>query len=53
MTEPLFYNAFVSNETGWLEQTPTNQIEWVLTFREKFIDNLDKETDLKVYNFKR
>ena len=53
MTEPLFYNAFVSDETGWLEQTPTNQIEWVLTFRENFIDKLDKETDLKVYNFKR
>jgi hypothetical protein len=51
MTEPFFYNAFVSEETGWLEQGDYNQIEWVLNFRERFIDNLPKDTKLKVYNF--
>jgi hypothetical protein len=53
MTEPLFYNAFVSNETGWLEQGDENQIEWVLTFRERFINSLPQNTQLKVYNFTR
>ena len=51
MTEPLFYNAFVSNETGWLEQGDENQVQWVLTFRERFINNLPKNTKLRVYNF--
>lgn len=51
MTEPLFYNAFVSNETGWLEQGDENQVQWVLTFRERFINSLPKDTLLRVYNF--
>lgn len=51
MTEPLFYNAFVSNETGWLEQGDENQVQWVLNFRERFINNLSKDTLLRVYNF--
>ena len=53
MTEPLFYNAFVSNETGWLEQGDENQIEWVLTFIDRFIKKLPQHTKLKVYNFTR
>lgn len=51
MMEPLFYNAFVSNETGWLEQGDENQVQWILTFRERFINNLPKNTKLRVYNF--
>ena len=51
MMESLFYNAFVSNETGWLEQGDENQIQWILTFRERFINNLPKNTPLRVYNF--
>lgn len=51
MTEPLFYNAFVSNETGWLEQGDENQVQWVLSFKERFINKLSKNTTLKVYNF--
>lgn len=53
MTEPFFYNAFVSNETGWVEQCDTNQIEWVLNFKEKFIKPLNPDIKLQVYNFKR
>jgi hypothetical protein len=53
MMEPLFYNAFVSNETGWLEQGDENQVKWVLNFRERFINNLPKNTPLRVYNFTR
>lgn len=53
MTEPLFYNAFVSEKTGWLEQGDEDQIQWILTFKERFIDNLPKNTKLKVYNFTR
>lgn len=53
MTEPLFYNAFVSEETGWLEQSDENQVQWVLNFRDRFIKNLPKNTILKVYNFNR
>lgn len=53
LTEPLFYNAFVSKETGWVEQCDDNQIDWVLSFRERFIKILPKETILKVYNFTR
>ena len=51
MMESLFYHAFVSNETGWLEQGDENQIQWILTFRERFINNLPKNTPLRVYNF--
>lgn len=53
MTEPLFYNAFVSNKTGWLEQGDENQVQWVLTFNDRFIKDLPKDTKLKVYNFTR
>lgn len=53
MSEPFFYNAFVSEETGWLEQGDGDQIQWVLNFKERFIDKLPKNTVLKVYNFKR
>ena len=53
MTEPLFYNAFVSNKTGWIEQSDENQVQWVLNFRNRFINNLTKDTVLKVYNFTR
>ena len=51
MSEPLFYNAFVSEATGWLEQGDENQIEWVLNFRKRFIENLSENTILTVYNF--
>lgn len=51
MSESFFYNAFVSEETGWLEQGDENQIEWVLNFRRRFIENLSENTILKVYNF--
>ena len=51
MSEPLFYNAFVSEATGWLEQGDENQIEWVLNFKKRFIENLPDNTILKVYNF--
>ena len=53
MSEPFFYNAFVSNETGWVEQGDENQIQWVLKFRERFINNLPINTPLRVYNFTR
>ena len=53
MSEPFFYNAFVSNETGWLEQGDENQVEWVLSFKERFLYNQPKDTKLKVYNFKK
>lgn len=53
MTEPLFYNAFVSNETGWMEQGDEDQIQWVLNFRKRFIENLPDNTILKVYIFTR
>lgn len=53
MCEPLFYNAFVSKETGWVEQGEYNQIEWVLNFKEKFINKLSDNTKIKVYNFIR
>lgn len=51
MTEPMFYNAFVSEETGWVEQSDEDQIQWVINFRERFIKNLPEDTKLKVYNF--
>lgn len=51
MAEPLFYNAFVSEETGWVEQGDEDQIQWVLNFRKRFIQNLSENTILKVYNF--
>ena len=51
MSEPLFYNAFVSNETGWVEQGDENQVQWILKFRERFINNLPINTPLRVYNF--
>lgn len=53
MTEPLFFNAFVSKETGWLEQCDENQIQWVLNFRKRFIEGLPDNTILKVYKFTR
>lgn len=53
MSEPFFYNAFVSEETGWLEQGDENQIKWVLNFKKRFIENLPDNTILKVYNFTR
>lgn len=51
MAEPLFYNAFASEETGWVEQGDEDQIQWVLNFRKRFIQNLSENTILKVYNF--
>jgi hypothetical protein len=51
MTEPLFYNAFLSDEIGWLEQCDENQVEWVLNFRERFIKKLPQDTLLTVYNY--
>ena len=53
MIEPMFYNAFVSNETGWVEPNYDEQNEWVLEFRDRFIKKLSKNTKLKVYNFAR
>jgi hypothetical protein len=51
MMEPFFYNAFVSNETGWVEQGDENQVQWIIKFRERFINNLPINTPLRVYNF--
>lgn len=53
MSEPFFYNAFVSEKTGWLEPLYDEQIQWVLNFKERFIDNLNEDITLKVYNFIR
>jgi hypothetical protein len=53
MMEPMFYNAFVSESTGWLEQSDEDQIQWVINFRERFIKNLPEDTILKVLNFKK
>lgn len=53
MSEPFFYNAFVSEETGWLEPLCDEQIQWVLNFKERFINNLHEDITLKVYNFIR
>lgn len=49
----LFYNAFVSADTGWLEESEENSEEWVLTFYERFIKDLPSGTKLRVYNFTR
>ena len=49
----LFYNAFVSEETGWIEQAEEDQEKWVLTFYDRFIKPLPETTKLKIYNFKR
>jgi hypothetical protein len=49
----LFYNAFVSNETGWMEQADEDQEQWVLTFYDRFIKPLPETTQLKIYNFKK
>lgn len=51
MVEPLFYNAFVSEETGWVEQCDENQVQWVINFRKRFINNLPLNTKLQVYNY--
>lgn len=53
MSNPFFYNAFVSKETGWVEQSLDKQIEWVFNFKDNFIDKLDENITLKVYNFTR
>lgn len=53
MIEPMFYNAFVSSDTGWVEPKIDEQNEWILNFRERFIKKLEKNTVLKVYNFTR
>ena len=49
----LFYNAFVSTETGWVEEADENSEQWVLSFYDRFIKNLPNDTKLKVYNFTR
>lgn len=49
----LFYNAFVSEKTGWLEQCDEDQVQWALTFYERFIEPLAGDTKLKVYNYIR
>lgn len=51
LSEFLYYNAFVSESTGWVEQIDSDPVEWVLNFREKFIDKLPKNTKLKVFNY--
>lgn len=52
-TNPFFYNAFVSNENGWLEQGDENQIEWVLNFKDRFLKKLPSGTKLKLYTFNK
>lgn len=47
----LFYNAFVSEETGWVEQADEDQEKWVLTFYDRFIKPLPDTARLKIYNF--
>ena len=49
----LFYNAFVSSETGWIDELDENTEQWVMSFYDRFIKNLPSETRLKVYNFTR
>jgi hypothetical protein len=50
----LTYNAFVSEETGWIEQCDeTDQIQWMIDFYDRFIKDLPHNTQLKVYNFTR
>ena len=49
----VFYNAFVSEETGWKEQADEDQEKWVLSFYDRFIKPLPPTTKLKVYNFKQ
>lgn len=53
MCEPFFYNAFVSEKTGWVEQCNGNQVEWIINFRKNFIDDLPGNTKLRIYNFIR
>lgn len=53
MSSPFFYNAFLSEETGWVEQPLDKQMEWVFNFKENFIDKLDENITLRVYNFTR
>lgn len=46
--------AFVSKENGWTEMEPNvNQFEWVNNFFDRFIDPLDDETLLTIYECKR
>jgi hypothetical protein len=49
----LFYNAFVSEDTGWIEEIDENPQDWVLSFYDRFIKDLPDNTKLKVYNFTR
>lgn len=49
----LFYNAFVSSETGWIDELDENTEQWVMSFYDRFIKNLPSDTRLKVYNFTR
>lgn len=49
----LFYNAFVSSETGWIDELDENTEQWVMSFYDRFIKNLPSDTKLKVYNFTR
>lgn len=51
MIAPFFYNAFVSNDTGWLEQGNEDQIQWILNFKKRFIEKLPLNTKLKILNF--
>lgn len=53
MSNPFFYNAFVSEETGWVEQSLDKQMEWVFEFKDNFINKLDENITLRVYNFTR
>lgn len=50
----LVYHAFVSEETGWVEQSESeDQIQWMIDFYDRFIKDLPDDTKLKVYNFSR
>ena len=51
LNNAIFYNAFVSEETGWKEQSDEDQKQWALTFYDRFIKPLPETTKLKIYNF--
>lgn len=53
INKALFYNAFVSEETGWIEQLDEDQEQWVLMFYDRFIKPLPETTKLKIYNFRK
>lgn len=46
-----FTNAFVSKETGWLQQIDEDQVQWGITFQKRFIEPLPLNTKIKIMQF--